>query len=435
MPPRQPVQQGTLTVTDNRTGQVYELAIADGAIRATDLRKIKVAPDDFGLMSYDPSLFNTAVCRTAITEIDGQRGILRYRGYPIEQLAEHSTFLETAYLLIYGELPTREQYQRWVDDISHHNLVHENVRRFLDGFRYDADPIGILIGTISVLSTFYPDARNVRNPASVDLSIRRLIAKMPTLAAFAYRYSRGLPYIYPVDDRPYIDNFLRMLFKRTERRYEGNPVLERALEVLFILHADHSQSTSGTTMRMVGSSQADPYVAVAAAIAALRGPKHGGATEQVIRMFEEIGDPANAAAYLDRIKREKRLLMGFGHRVYKSYDPRAAIAKKVAHQVVADTRLSRELEVALELERLALNDDYFVEHKLYPNVDFYTGVIYQSMGLPLEMFTVMFAIPRAAGWLAQWREMLNDPETRIARPRQIYDGVWLRDYVPMDQRG
>ena len=427
--------EGSLTITDNRTGKSYEATVADGAIRAIDLRKIKVDADDFGIMSYDPGFFNTASCRSSITQIDGERGILRYRGYPIEQLAQHSSYLETAYLLIYGELPSADQLNQWLDEINHHNLVHESMLRFLNGFRYDADPIGILIGTVSALSTFYADARDISHPASIELQTRRLIAKMPTLAAFAYRHSLGLPIIYPVDDLSYTGDFLRMMFKLTEKQYQPDPLLERALDVLFMVHADHGQSTSATTVRMVGSSRADPFVSVAAAIAALRGPKHGGATEKVLAILDEIGDPRNVAAYVESVKREKRLLMGFGHRVYKTYDPRALIIKQLAHEVIAASGQSARLDVALELERVATNDDYFIAHRLYPNIDFYTGCIYSAIGLPTNMFTVMFAIPRVAGWLAQWRELLNDPEQKIARPRQIYDGIWLRDFVPIDQRG
>ena len=435
LPMRPMTPDGSLTITDNRTGKNYEVPIADGAIRSIDLRKIKVDADDFGVMSYDPGFLNTASARSAITEIDGEKGILRYRGYPIEQLAQHSTYLETAYLLIYGQLPTSDQLDQWLYEINHHNLVHENMLRFLNGFRYDADPIGILIGAVSALSTFYADARDVSNPASVELQTRRLIAKMPTLAAFAYRHSLGLPYVYPVDDHSYTTDFLRMMFKLTEKQYQADPVLERALDVLFIVHADHGQSTSATTMRMVGSSRADPFVSVAAAIAALRGPKHGGATERVLEMLDEIGDPKNVAAFIKSVKREKRLLMGFGHRVYKTYDPRATIVKQLAHDVIAASSQSARFDVAMELERVAVQDEYFAQHRLYPNIDFYTGCIYSAIGLPANMFTVMFAIPRVAGWMAQWRELLHDSEQKIARPRQIYDGVWLRDYVPIDQRG
>jgi len=426
--------QGNLTITDNRTSKVYELSITDGMIKANDLRKIKVDADDFGIMSYDPAFFNTASSRSAITEINGTDGILRYRGYPIVQLAEHSNYLETAYLLIYGELPTQEEYGQWVYDIKHHTLLHENILTFINGFPHDADPIGIMIGVISALSTFYLDARNVSDPASVEMQTRRLIAKMPTIAAFAYRHSLGRPFVYPADDPTYTGDFLRMMFKRMEKGYRPDPLHERALDTLFILHADHGQSTSATTMRMVGSSRADPFVAVAAAIAALRGPKHGGATSRVLTMLDEIGRPSNVPAFIEAAKRQKQLVMGFGHRVYKTYDPRAALVRKLAHEVIATSGQSARLDVAQELERVALQDSYFVDHHLFPNVDFYTGVIYSAIGLPDSMFTVMFTIPRTAGWLAQWRELIADPEQKIARPRQVYDGVWLRDYTPIDQR-
>ncbi len=433
-PPHIPRAGGSLTITDNRTDKVYELAIVDGVIKANDLRKIKVDADDFGIMSYDPAFFNTASCRSSITEIKGEEGILRYRGYPIVQLAEQSTYLETAYLLIYGELPTQEEHDQWVYDIKHHTLLHENILQFLNGFPHDADPIGIMIGVISALSTFYLDARNVSDPESVELQTRRLIAKMPTIAAFAYRHSLGRPYVYPADEPTYTGDFLRMMFKRMERSYQPNPLMQRALDILFILHADHGQSTSATTMRMVGSSRADPFVSVAAAIAALRGPKHGGATSKVLTMLDEIGHPRNVPAFIEATKRDRRLVMGFGHRVYKTYDPRAALVRKLAHEVIAAGNQTARLDVALELERLALQDSYFVDHYLFPNVDFYTGCIYSAIGLPDSMFTVMFTIPRTAGWLAQWRELIDDPEQKIARPRQVYDGVWLRDYVPIDQR-
>ena len=433
-PPHIPQPGGSLTITDNRTDKVYELAIVDGVIKANDLRKIKVDADDFGIMSYDPAFFNTASCRSSITEIKGEEGILRYRGYPIVQLAEQSTYLETAYLLIYGELPTQEEHDQWVYDIKHHTLLHENILQFLNGFPHDADPIGIMIGVISALSTFYLDARNVSDPESVELQTRRLIAKMPTIAAFAYRHSLGRPYVYPADEPTYTGDFLRMMFKRMERSYQPNPLMQRALDILFILHADHGQSTSATTMRMVGSSRADPFVSVAAAIAALRGPKHGGATSKVLTMLDEIGHPRNVPAFIEATKRDRRLVMGFGHRVYKTYDPRAALVRKLAHEVIAAGNQTARLDVALELERLALQDSYFVDHYLFPNVDFYTGCIYSAIGLPDSMFTVMFTIPRTAGWLAQWRELIDDPEQKIARPRQVYDGVWLRDYVPIDQR-
>ena len=433
--PHIPQPGGSLTITDNRTDKVYELAIVDGVIKANDLRKIKVDADDFGIMSYDPAFFNTASCRSSITEIKGEEGILRYRGYPIVQLAEQSTYLETAYLLIYGELPTQEEHDQWVYDIKHHTLLHENILQFLNGFPHDADPIGIMIGVISALSTFYLDARNVSDPDSVELQTRRLIAKMPTIAAFAYRHSLGRPYVYPADEPTYTGDFLRMMFKRMERSYQPNPLMQRALDILFILHADHGQSTSATTMRMVGSSRADPFVSVAAAIAALRGPKHGGATSKVLTMLDEIGHPSNVPAFIEATKRDRRLVMGFGHRVYKTYDPRAALVRKLAHEVIAASNQTARLDVALELERLALQDSYFVDHHLFPNVDFYTGCIYSAIGLPDSMFTVMFTIPRTAGWLAQWRELIDDPEQKIARPRQVYDGVWLRDYVPIGERG
>ncbi|GEM_PF-9269 len=430
-----PQTGGSLTITDNRTNKVYELAITDGMIRANDLRKIKVDADDFGVMSYDPAFFNTASCASAITEINGREGVLRYRGYPIVQLAEHSNFLETAYLLIYGELPTQEEYDQWEYDIKHHTLLHENILTFINGFPRDADPIGIMIGVISALSTFYLDARNVSDTASVELQIRRLIAKMPTIAAFAYRHSLGRPYVYPADEPTYTGDFLRMMFKRMEKGYRPDPLYERALDILFILHADHGQSTSATTMRMVGSSRADPFVSVAAAIAALRGPKHGGATSHVLTMLDEIGHPSRVPAFIEAAKRNRRLVMGFGHRVYKTYDPRAALVRNLAHEVIAASAQTARLDVALELERVALQDSYFIDHHLFPNVDFYSGCIYSAMGLPDSMFAVLFAVPRAAGWLAQWRELIGDPEQKIARPRQIYDGVWLRDYTPMEQRG
>lgn len=424
----------TLTVIDNRTGQTYELPIRDGTINAIDLRKIKTSPDDFGLMSYDPSFLNTASCRSSITYIDGDKGILRYRGYPIEQLAEKSTFLEVAYLILYGELPNRQQFDQWVFDITHHTMVHENVRIFLDGFRYDAHPMGILISTVAALSTFYPEARNVFDMASVELQTRRLVAKMPTVAAYAYRHAMGLPYVYPDNDLSYTGNFLNMMFKMTELKYKPHPVLERALDVLFILHADHEQNCSTSTMRTVGSALSDPYVAVAAAAAALYGPRHGGANEAVLRMLMEIGSVKNVPAFIASVKRQERRLMGFGHRVYKNFDPRGIIIKRIAHEVFEVTGRNPLLDIALELERIALDDDYFISRKLYPNVDFYSGIIYQALGLPTTMFTVLFAIPRTVGWLAQWREMLADPEQKIARPRQIYTGVMQRDYVPMDAR-
>lgn len=425
----------SLTVTDNRTGRSYELPIKDGTINAMELRQIKVDATDFGLMAYDPSYLNTASCRSTITYIDGNVGILRYRGYPIEQLAAHSSFLEVAYLILYGELPTQSQLDQWVWDITHHTLVHESLRILLDGFRYDAHPMGILISAVGALSTFYPEARNVADRVSVELQTRRLVAKMPSISAYAYRHAMGLPYVYPDNDLSYTGNFLNMMFKMTEMKYKPNPVLERALDILFILHADHEQNCSTSTMRMVGSSLPDPYVSVAAAAAALYGPRHGGANEAVVRMLTEIGDVKNVPEFIASIKRQERKLMGFGHRVYKNFDPRGIIVKRAAYDVFEVTGRSPLLDVALELERIALEDDYFVSRKLYPNVDFYSGIIYQALGLPTTMFTVMFAIPRTVGWLAQWREMLLDSEQKIARPRQIYDGVMLRDYTAIEQRG
>ncbi len=424
----------SLTVIDNRTGKSYELPIKDGTINAMELRQIKVDAADFGLMAYDPSYLNTASCRSTITYIDGAQGILRYRGYPIEQLAESSTFLEVAYLILYGELPTQAQLDQWVWDITHHTLVHESLRILLDGFRYDAHPMGILMSAVGALSTFYPEARNVADAASVELQTRRLVAKMPSISAYAYRHAMGLPYVYPDNDLSYTGNFLNMMFKMTEMKYKPNPVLERALDILFILHADHEQNCSTSTMRMVGSSLPDPYVSVAAAAAALYGPRHGGANEAVVRMLTEIGDVKNVPEFIASVKRQERKLMGFGHRVYKNFDPRGIIIKRAAYDVFEVTGRSPLLDVALELERIALDDDYFVGRKLYPNVDFYSGIIYQALGLPTTMFTVMFAIPRTVGWLAQWRELLADSEQKIARPRQIYDGVMLRDYVPVEQR-
>jgi len=425
----------TLTIIDNRTGRTYEIAIQHGTIRAMDLRQIRVSDEDFGLMSYDPGFMNTAFCKSRITYIDGERGILLYRGYPIEQLAEQSTYLETAYLLIFGELPTRSQLEDWVYNITHHTIIHENIKKFIDGFHYDAHPMGILVSTVAALSTFYPEAKNIFDPEVRLKQIWRLIAKMPTLAAFAYRHSIGMPYAYPDNDLSYTGNFLNMMFKKTELKYKVNPVLERALDVLFILHADHEQNCSTTAMRVVGSSHADPYVATAAAAAALYGPLHGGASEAVLRMLMEIGSKDRVPAYIERVKRGETRLMGFGHRVYKSYDPRARIIKRIADEVFEVTGRNPLIEVALELERIALEDDYFVQRRLYPNVDFYSGIIYQAMGFPVEMFPVLFAIARTAGWLAQWQELILDTEQRIARPRQIYMGPGRRDYVPLEARG
>ena len=424
----------TLTVTDNRTGRTYEIPIEYGAVRAIDFRQIKVDEEDFGLLVYDPAFLNTASCKSRITFIDGDRGILRYRGYPIEQLARQSTYLEVAYLLIFGELPTKAQYEQWVHDITFHTFIHENIKKFMDGFHHDAHPMGMLVSTVAALSTFYPESKNIFDEECRLKQIHRLIAKMPTLAAFAYRHSRGLPYAYPDNDLSFTGNLLNMLYKMSEAKYQPDPVLERALDVLFILHADHEQNCSTNAMRSVGSSHSDPYSATAAACAALYGPLHGGANEAVVRMLEEIGSVKNVPEFVQHVKAGERRLMGFGHRVYKNYDPRAAVIKELAHQVFEVTGRNPLLDIALELERIALEDEYFIERKLYPNVDFYSGIIYQSMGFPVEMFPVLFAIPRTAGWVAQWQEMLLDPEQKIARPRQIYLGEGKRDYVPMNQR-
>ncbi|RMG45713.1 MAG: citrate synthase [Acidobacteria bacterium] len=428
------MSKDTLTIVDNRTGKQYEIPIWKGTIRAMDLRQIKVSDDDFGLMSYDPGFTNTASCKSEITFIDGERGILLYRGYPIEQLAERSTFLETAYLVLFGELPTKAELDEWVWNITHHTMLHENIKKFIDGFHYDAHPMGILVGTVGALSTFYPDAKNIHDPASRLKQTYRLIAKMPTIAAFAYRHSIGMPYVYPDNELSYTGNFLNMLFKTTELKYKPNPVLERALDVLFILHADHEQNCSATTMRAVGSSHADPFSATAAAAAALYGPLHGGANEAVLRMLNEIGSKENVPAYIKRVKAGEMRLMGFGHRVYKNYDPRARIIKQIADEVFEVTGRNPLLDIALELERIALEDEYFISRRLYPNVDFYSGIIYQAMGFPVTMYPVLFAIPRTVGWIAQWQEMLLDPEQRIARPRQVYVGKGRRDYVPLEER-
>jgi citrate synthase len=426
----------TLTIVDNRTGKKYELPIQDGTIRAMDLRQIKASPDDFGMMTYDPAFMNTANCRSAITYIDGDNGILLYRGYPIEQLAEDSNYLETAYLILFGDLPTEAQLQSWTREITLHTMLHENIKKFMEGFRYDAHPMGIFISTVGALSTLNPDAKNIFDPASRRLQTRRLIAKVPGIAAYAFRHSIGRPYNYPDNDLSFTGNFLNMLFKMTELKYQPNPVLERALDVLFILHADHEQNCSTSAMRNIGSSQVDPYCALAGAAAALYGPLHGGANEAVLRMLNEIGSVKRVPEFIKKVKsgEGKDRLMGFGHRVYKSYDPRAKVIKRIADLVFTVTGKNPLLEIALELERIALEDDYFVSRKLYPNVDFYSGLIYQAMGFPVEMFPVLFAIPRTAGWIAQWDEMLQDPEQKIARPRQIYTGHPKRDYVPLDQR-
>ena len=424
----------TLTITDNRTGKTYELPIQDGTIRTVDLRQIRVSSDDFGLMGYDPAFMNTASCKSRITYIDGDRGILRYRGYPIEQLAERSTFLETSYLLINGELPQRRELDEFTHNITFHTMVHENIRKFIDGFRYDAHPMGILVSTVAALSTFYPEAKAVHDKESRRTQMYRLIAKMPTLAAYAYRHRRGLPYVYPDNDLSYAGNFLSMLFRMTERQYSPNPVLEGVLDVLFILHADHEQNCSTNAMRGVGSSQVDPYSATAAACAALYGPLHGGANEAVVHMLNEIGTVKAIPAFIEGVKRGQQRLMGFGHRVYKNYDPRAKVIKRLAYEVFDAVGKSPLIDIALELERIALQDEYFIERKLYPNVDFYSGIIYQAMGLPIDVFPVLFAIGRMPGWLAQWEEMLEDEEQRIARPRQVYLGSDKRDYQPLSER-
>jgi citrate synthase len=425
----------TLTITDNRTGRSYEIPITHGTIRAMDLRQIKVSEDDFGLMSYDPATENTASCKSTITFIDGDKGILRYRGYPIEQLAERSNYLEVAYLLLYGELPSKTEYDTWVYDITHHTIIHENIKKFMDGFRYDAHPMGMLLSTVGALSTFYPEAKNIFDEKVREKQIHRLIAKMPTIAAFVYRHGRGLPYAYPDNDLSYTGNFLNMMFKMTEPKYKPNPVIERALDILFILHADHEQNCSTNAVRAVGSSQVDPYSAIAAGIAALYGPLHGGANEAALRMLTEIGSKDRVPDFIKRVKAGEGRLMGFGHRIYKSYDPRAKIIKETAYRVFDVTGLNPLLEIALEVERIALDDEYFIKRRLYPNVDFYTGLIYQSLGFPVDMFPVLFAIPRTSGWLAQWKEMLLDKETKIVRPRQIYLGPERRDYVPIEERG
>ena len=424
----------TLTITDNRTGKTYEIPIQDGTIRAMDLRQIKVEPDEFGMMTYDPAFMNTAACRSRITFIDGDKGVLLYRGYPIEQLAEHSDFLETAYLILFGELPTNGQHETWTQDITQHTMLHTNISKLMEGFQYDAHPMGMFIATLGALSTFYSDAKNIFSVESRRLQTIRLIAKVPTIAAYAYRHSIGRPYNLPDNDLSYAGNFLNMLFRMTEPRYRVNPVLERALDVLFILHADHEQNCSTSTMRNIGSSHADPYSSLAGAAAALYGPLHGGANEAVLRMLTEIGSINNVPAFIKRVKGGDGRLMGFGHRVYKSYDPRATIIKRIADLVFDVTGKNPLLEIALELERIALVDDYFVTRKLYPNVDFYSGLIYQAMGFPVDMFPVLFAIPRTAGWIAQWEEMLNDSDQKIARPRQIYIGPAKRDYVSRDKR-
>ena len=429
--------EDALSVLDRRTGKSYEIPIVDGTIRAIDLRQIKVNEGDFGLMSYDAAFLNTASCRSDITYIDGDRGILRYRGYPIEQLAETCSYLEVAYLLLHGELPTSAQYEDWVHQITFHTMLHESLKKFMDGFNYDAHPMGMLIATVAAMSTFYPDARNIHDAESRRNQTHRLIAKMPTLAAFAYRHSLGQPYVYPDNDLSYTENFLNMLFKLPATSYKPDAVLVKALDVLFILHADHEQNCGTHAMRGIGSSHTDPYSAVAGAAAALYGPLHGGANEEVLKMLREIGSVSKVPAFIEEIRKGKgeRRLMGFGHRVYKNYDPRARIIKQIADEVFEVTGKNPLLDIALELERIALQDDYFVRRKLYPNVDFYSGLIYQAIGLPTAAFTVLFAIPRTSGWIAQWEEMLLDPEQKIARPRQIYAGPGERNFIPMEKRG
>ena len=426
--------ENTLSVTDNRTGETYELEITDGTVRAMDFRDIKVDEDDFGLMTYDPAFKNTASTRSRITYIDGEAGVLEHRGYPIEELCEHSNYLEVAYLLIYGELPTRAEWEQWEHEITHHTYVHENIKKLMEGFRYDAHPMGMLLSTVGALSTFYPGANNITDETEQHMAAVRLIAKMPTLAAFAYRHNLGLPYVYPDNDLGYPENFLSMLFKMAEWKYEADPRLARALDVLFILHADHEQNASTAAVRNVGSTQVDPYSAVAAGVSALYGPLHGGANEQVLRMLDRIGSTDKIPDFLEGVKNREERLMGFGHRVYKNYDPRARIIKQHVDEVLEVTGKSPKLEIAVELEKRALDDDYFTERKLYPNVDYYSGLIYEALGMPTEMFTVIFAIPRTSGWIAQWRELVHDDEQAIARPRQLYDGEREREFVALDER-
>ncbi len=424
----------TLSVTDNRTGESYELEISDGTVKAMDLRSVKVSEDDFGLMTYDPAFLNTASCRSAVTYIDGDAGVLQHRGIPIEQLCEKSTFLEVAFLLVYGELPTQPQLERWVFDITHHTFVHEDIKQHLQGFRYDAHPMGMLLAGVGALSTFYPEAKNIDDHEERYMAAVRMIAKMPTLAAFSFRHNRGLPYVYPDNDLSFPENFLSMMFKMTEVKYDPDPRLAKALDVLFILHADHEQNCSTNAVRAVGSSQVDPYSAVAAGVAALYGPLHGGANEAVLKMLRRIEKVENIPDFLKGVKDREEKLMGFGHRVYKNYDPRARIIKKHVDEVLEATEYNPLIEIATELEKQALDDEFFTSRKLYPNVDFYSGLIYEALELPAEMFTVMFAIPRTAGWVAQWLEMIDDPEQKIARPRQIYTGPRDVDYVAIDDR-
>ena len=424
----------TLTITDNRTGQIYTVPIENGTIRAMNLRQIKTDKEDFGLMTYDPAFMNTASCRSTITYIDGDRGILRYRGYPIEVLAERCTFLEVAYLLLFGELPTSPELKSWVHDITHHTMLHEATKKFMEGFRYDSHPMVMFVSTVAALSSVYPEAHQIHDAENRMLQIKRLIGKVPSIAGMSYRYNVGFPYVYPDNDLSYTENFMNMLWKMVEPKYVANQALARALDILFILHADHEQNCGTSAMRTVGSAHTDPYLATASAAAALAGPLHGGANEEVLKMIDEIGTKDNVYAYIKRVKEGHGKLMGFGHRVYKNYDPRAKIIKWTAEQVFQVTGRNPKLDIALELEHIALEDDYFVKRKLYPNVNFYSGIMYQAMGFPPEMFTVLFAIPRTAGWLAQWQELVNDPEQKITRPRQIYTGPEERDFVPMEKR-
>ena len=426
--------ENTLTITDNRTGQTYTVPVEDGTIRAMSLRQIKTGSEDFGLMTYDPALLNTASCRSSITYIDGDLGILRYRGYPIEVLAEKCTFLEVAYLLLFGELPTQAELQNWVHDITHHTMLHEATKKFMEGFRYSSHPMAMFVSTIAALSSVYPDAKHVHDPANRLHQIQRLIGKVPSIAAMSYRHNVGFPYVYPDNDLSYTENFMNMLWKMVEPKYVAHPAIARALDILFIVHADHEQNCSTNAMRSVSSSQADPYLSVASAASALAGPLHGGANEEVLNMLDEIGSKDHVPAYIKRVKEGQIKLMGFGHRIYKNYDPRAKIIRWSAEQVFQVTGRSPKLDIALELERIALEDDYFVKRKLYPNVDFYSGIMYQAMGFRPEMFTVLFAIPRTTGWLAQWQELITDPEQKIARPRQVYTGHPEREFVPIDKR-
>ncbi len=426
--------ENTLTITDNRTSKTYTVPVENGTIRAMDLRQIKTDAEDFGLMTYDPAFMNTASCRSAITYIDGDKGILRYRGYPIEVLAEHCTFLEVAYLLLFGELPTETELTNWKYEITHHTMLHESTKTFMQGFRYDAHPMAMFVSTVAALSGIYPEARHVLDPANRLLQIKRLIGKVPTIAAMSYRHSEGLPYVYPDNDCTYPENFMQMLWKKVEPKYVAHPVISRALDILFILHADHEQNCGTNAMRSVSSSQADPFLSTAAAAAALAGPLHGGANEEVLKMLDEIGSKDKVWDYVKKVKEGHGKLMGFGHRIYKNYDPRAKIIKWSAEQVFQVTGRNPKLDIALELERIALEDEYFIKRKLYPNVDFYSGIMYQAMGFRPEMFTVLFAIPRTAGWLAQWQELITDPEQKIARPRQVYTGHGTRQFVPIEKR-